>query len=144
VQWLSDGLGIIGSSAEVESLAASVEDNGDVFFVPAFTGMGAPYWDQYARGLLIGLSRGTGRGILPVRALEGIAFQTMDVLDVMHKDTGVATKELRVDGGRLPITCSCSFSLIFWYTSSQAQDNRNHSPWSCISCRTCHGLLGKY
>ncbi len=99
VQWLRDGLGIIGSSAEVESLAASVADNGDVFFVPAFTGMGAPYWDQYARGLLVGLSRGTGRGHIARAALEGIAFQTMDVLDVMQKDTGVAIKELRVDGG---------------------------------------------
>jgi glycerol kinase len=99
VQWLRDGLGIIGSSADVESLAASVADNGDVFFVPAFTGMGAPHWDQYARGLLIGLSRGTGRGHIARAALEGIAFQTMDVLDVMQKDTGVATKELRVDGG---------------------------------------------
>jgi glycerol kinase len=99
VQWLRDGLGIIGSSGEVEALASSVEDNGDVYFVPAFTGMGAPYWDQYARGLLIGISRGTGRGHIARAALEGIAFQTMDVLDVMHMDTGVETKELRVDGG---------------------------------------------
>jgi glycerol kinase len=99
VQWLRDGLGIIGSSSEVESLAASVEDNGDVFFVPAFTGLGAPYWDQYARGLLIGISRGTNRGHIARAALEGIAFQTLDVLEVMHKDTGVETKELRVDGG---------------------------------------------
>jgi glycerol kinase len=99
VQWLRDGLGIIDSSGEVEALAASVEDNGDVYFVPAFTGMGAPYWDQYARGLLIGISRGTGRGHIARAALEGIAFQTMDVLDVMHRDTGVETRELRVDGG---------------------------------------------
>jgi glycerol kinase len=99
VQWLRDGLGIIGSSGEVEALAASVEDSGDVYFVPAFTGMGAPYWDQYARGLLIGISRGTGRGHIARAALEGIAFQTMDVLDVMHRDTGVETRELRVDGG---------------------------------------------
>ncbi len=99
VQWLRDGLGIIGSSAEVESLASTVEDNGDVYFVPAFTGMGAPYWDQYARGMLIGLSRGTVKGHIARAALEGIAFQTMDVLDVMRMDTGVETKELRVDGG---------------------------------------------
>lgn len=99
VQWLRDGIGIIGSSAEVEMLAKSVEDNGDVFFVPAFTGMGAPYWDQYARGLLIGISRGTNRGHIARAALEGIAFQTMDVLDVMNKDTGMEVKELRVDGG---------------------------------------------
>jgi glycerol kinase len=99
VQWLRDGLGIISSSSEVESLAASVEDNGDVFFVPAFTGMGAPYWDQYARGLLIGISRGTNRAHIARAALEGIAFQTMDVLNVMNKDTGMDIKELRVDGG---------------------------------------------
>jgi glycerol kinase len=99
VQWLRDGLGIISSSSEVESLAASVEDNGDVFFVPAFTGMGAPYWDQYARGMLIGISRGTNRGHIARAALEGIAFQTMDVLNVMNKDTGMDIRELRVDGG---------------------------------------------
>ena len=99
VQWLRDGLGIIGSSSEVEALASSVEDNGDVFFVPAFTGMGAPYWDQYARGLLIGISRGTNRGHIARAALEGIAYQTMDVLDVMNRDTGMDVKELRVDGG---------------------------------------------
>ncbi len=99
VQWLRDGLGIIQSSAEVEALAASVEDNGDVFFVPAFTGMGAPYWDQYARGLLVGISRGTNRGHIARAALEGIAYQTMDVLNVMEKDTGLKIKELRVDGG---------------------------------------------
>ena len=99
VQWLRDGLGIIASSAEVESLAATVEDNGDVYFVPAFTGMGAPYWDQYARGLLVGISRGTNRGHIARAALEGIAYQTMDVLDVMNKDTEMKIKELRVDGG---------------------------------------------
>jgi len=99
VQWLRDGLGIIKSSSEVESLAATVEDNGDVFFVPAFTGMGAPYWDQYARGLLVGLSRGTNTGHIARAALEGIAYQTMDVLNVMEKDTGLRIRELRVDGG---------------------------------------------
>jgi glycerol kinase len=99
VQWLRDGLGIIDSSAEVETLAASVKDNGDVFFVPAFTGLGAPYWDQYARGMLIGISRGTNRGHIARAALEGIAYQTMDVLDVMNKDTNMQIKELRVDGG---------------------------------------------
>lgn len=99
VQWLRDGLGIIESSGDVEALAASVEDNGDLFFVPAFTGMGAPHWDQYARGLLIGISRGTSRGHVARAALEGIAFQTMDVLDVMTRDTGMKIKELRVDGG---------------------------------------------
>lgn len=99
VQWLRDGLGIIAASADVEALAASVEDNGDLYFVPAFTGMGAPYWDPHARGMMVGISRGTGRGHIARAALEGIAYQTMDVLDVMNKDTGMNVKELRVDGG---------------------------------------------
>ena len=83
VQWLRDGLGIIRNSSEIETLARTVEDNGDVFFVPAFTGMGAPYWDQYARGTMIGISRGTNRGHIARAALEGIAFQTLDVLEAM-------------------------------------------------------------
>lgn len=99
VQWLRDGLGIIKSSAEVEELARQVPDNGDLYLVPSFTGMGAPHWDQYARGLMIGISRGTTRAHIARAALESIAFQTMDVLDVMAKDTGINLAELRVDGG---------------------------------------------
>lgn len=99
VQWLRDGLGIIKSSAEVEELARQVPDNGDLYLVPSFTGMGAPHWDQYARGLMIGISRGTTRAHIARAALESIAFQTMDVLDVMVKDTGIDLTELRVDGG---------------------------------------------
>jgi len=99
VQWLRDGLGIINSSAEVEALARSVEDSGDLYIVPSFTGMGAPYWDQYARGIMVGISRGTTRAHIARAALDGIAFQTMDVLKVMEKDTGMQVKELRVDGG---------------------------------------------
>ena len=99
VQWLRDGLGIISSSAEVEKLAAQVEDSGDVYFVPAFTGMGAPHWDQYARGTMVGLTRGTTRAHIARAALEGIAFQTMVVLNVMELDTEIKTSELRVDGG---------------------------------------------
>lgn len=99
VQWLRDGLGIIKSSAEVEELARQVPDNGDLYLVPSFTGMGAPHWDQYARGLMIGISRGTTRAHIARAALESIAFQTMDVLDVMAKDTGINLTELRVDGG---------------------------------------------
>ncbi len=99
VQWLRDGLGIIKSSADVEALARQVDDSGDLYFVPTFTGMGAPYWDQYARGLMVGISRGTTRAHIARAALEGIAFQTMDVLNVMEKDTGMKAKELRVDGG---------------------------------------------
>lgn len=99
VQWLRDGLGVISTSAEVEKLANSVENSGEVFFVPAFTGLGAPYWDPHARGMLIGISRGTTRGHIARAALEGIACQTMDVLDVMKKDSGMEITELRVDGG---------------------------------------------
>lgn len=99
VQWLRDGLGIINSSSEIESLASQVEDNGDIFFVPSFTGMGAPYWDQYARGVMIGITRGTNRAHIARAALEGIAYQTMDVMKAMEMDTGLKISELRVDGG---------------------------------------------
>jgi glycerol kinase len=99
VQWLRDGLGIIKSSSEVEELAASVPDNGGVYFVPALTGLGAPHWDQYAKGSIYGLSRGTTAAHIARAALEGIAFQTMDIVNAMQKDAGVTLKELKVDGG---------------------------------------------
>ena len=99
VQWLRDGLGIIKSSSEVEELAASVEDNGGVYFVPALTGMGAPYWDQYAHGGIHGITRGTKAAHIARAALEGIAFQTMDIVNAMEKDAGVKLAELKVDGG---------------------------------------------
>ncbi len=99
VQWLRDGLGIIQSSSEVEKLALTVPDNGDVYFVPALTGLGAPHWDQYARGTIVGISRGTTTGHIARAALEGIAYQTMDVVNAMVRDSGVPLKELRVDGG---------------------------------------------
>ncbi len=99
VQWLRDGLGIIRSSSEVEALAASVPDNGGVYYVPALTGLGAPYWDQYAKGCIYGLSRGTTAAHIARAALEGIAFQTMDIVNAMEKDAGVKLAELKVDGG---------------------------------------------
>ena len=99
VQWLRDGLGIIRSSSEVEALAASVPDNGGVYFVPALTGLGAPYWDQYAKGCIYGITRGTTAAHIARAALEGIAFQTMDIVNAMQKDSGVRLKELKVDGG---------------------------------------------
>ena len=99
VQWLRDGLGIIRSSSEIEALAASVEDNGGVYFVPALTGMGAPYWDQYAHGTICGITRGTTAAHIARAALEGIAFQTMDIVGAMQKDAGVKLSELKVDGG---------------------------------------------
>ncbi len=99
VQWLRDGLGAIKSSAEVEELASRVPDTNGVYFVPAMTGLGAPWWDQYARGTIVGISRGTTTAHIARAALEGIAFQTMDITDAMSRDAGIPLKELKVDGG---------------------------------------------
>ena len=99
VQWLRDGLGIIKSSEEVERLAATVSDNGGVYLVPAFTGVGSPHWDPYARGMIHGLTRGATAGHIARAALEAIAYQTADVLRAMEADANVRLTELRVDGG---------------------------------------------
>ena len=99
IQWLKEGLGLIESAAEVNDLAASVEDNGGVYFVPAMAGLGAPHWDPHARGAVLGLTRGTTRGHLARAALEGIAFQVADVLDAMVADAGLPLQTVRVDGG---------------------------------------------
>ncbi len=99
VRWLRDGLGIIKDSAEVERLASSVPDNGGVYFVPAMSGLGAPYWDQNARGTIVGLTQGVTAGHIARAALEGIAFQTLDVVSAMEKDAGILISELKVDGG---------------------------------------------
>jgi glycerol kinase len=99
VQWLRDGLGIIRSSAEVEKLAMEVQDTGGVYFVPAFAGLGAPYWDPDARGTIVGLTRGTTAAHIARAAIDSIAYQTVDVLTAMEADAGLPIKELRVDGG---------------------------------------------
>ena len=99
VQWLRDGLKLIQASQEVEDLSAKVEDNGGVFMVPAFTGMGAPYWNQHARGIIVGLTRGSSNAHLARAAVESIAYQTMDVLKAMEADAGISIEEVRVDGG---------------------------------------------
>lgn len=99
IQWLRDGLKIIHSSDQVNELAASVEDNGGVYFVPALTGLGAPHWDQYARGTIVGITRGTTDGHIARATLEGIAFQVYDIVKAMEADSGRASLELRVDGG---------------------------------------------
>ena len=99
VQWLRDGLGIIKTSAEVERLAHSVADNGGVYLVPAFAGLGSPHWDAYARGAIVGLTGGATAGHVARAALESIAYQTADVLQAMENDSGIRLKELRVDGG---------------------------------------------
>jgi len=99
VQWLRDGLGIIESAADSETLAASVDTSDGVYVVPAFVGLGAPHWDQYARGTIIGITRGTTRAHIARATLEAIAFQTRDVVEAMERESGVAMPELRVDGG---------------------------------------------
>ena len=99
IQWLRDGLGILTSAAESETLAAHVADSGGVYFDPAFVGLGAPYWDMYARGAIVGLTRGTTRAHIVRAALEAICYQTRDVLQAMEADSGIAVSGLRVDGG---------------------------------------------
>ena len=99
VQWLRDGLGIIKTSGDVEALAASVDSSAGVYLVPAFAGLGAPYWNQYARGTMVGITRGSTGANIARAALESIAYQTMDVLNAMEADSGIRIKELRVDGG---------------------------------------------
>jgi glycerol kinase len=99
VQWLRDGLGIIKSSSEIEELASQVDDTNGVYFVPAFAGLGAPYWNQDAKGTIVGITRGTKAAHIARAAVESIAYQTMDVLKAMEADSGISIKELRVDGG---------------------------------------------
>ena len=107
LQWLRDGLGIIGAASEAGPLAASVPDTGGVFLVPAFVGLGAPHWDPYARGTIVGLTRGTSRAHIVRAAVEAMAFQTRDVVEAMERDTGYRLKELRVDGGAAVMDLLC-------------------------------------
>lgn len=109
IQWLRDGLGLIVDAAETGPIAGTVEETGDVFLVPAFTGLGAPWWDPYARGALVGLTRGTTRAHVLRAAVEAMAFQTRDVVEVMERDSGVRLEELRVDGGASVMDLLCSF-----------------------------------
>jgi glycerol kinase len=140
VQWLRDGLGIIDKASDVEALASKVADHGGVYLVPAFTGLGSPYWDPHARGLMIGITRGTTRGHIARAALEAIAFQSAELLRCMTADAGQALKELRVDRvaqrpddavpGRF-VRCS----------GRQAEGNRDHRAGRGLSGRTRHRLL---
>jgi glycerol kinase len=109
VQWLRDGLGLIREAAESEALARSVSDTGGVYFVPAFVGLGAPYWDMYARGTVVGLTRGTTAAHLARAALEAIAYQSRDVLEAMTEDAGLPPRQLRVDGGAVANDFLCQF-----------------------------------
>jgi glycerol kinase len=99
VQWLRDGLGIISKSGDVETLAGKVKDSEGVYFVPAFAGLGAPYWNQHARGTIVGITRGSTSAHIARAALDSIAYQTLEVLQAMEKDSGIEIRELRVDGG---------------------------------------------
>ena len=99
VQWLRDGLHFFRASPEIEALASSVPDSGGVYLVPAFAGLGAPHWDQYARGTIVGLTRGSTKAHIARAALEAIALQTMEVLKAMERDADIHLKQLRVDGG---------------------------------------------
>jgi glycerol kinase len=109
LQWLRDGLGIIDNAAEAGPIAASVPDSGGVYMVPAFVGLGAPYWDAYARGTIVGLTRGSGRAQLVRAAVESMAYQTRDVVEAMERDTGEPLRELRVDGGAAVMDVLCQF-----------------------------------
>ena len=109
LQWLRDGLGIISNAAEAGPIASSVPDSGGVFIVPAFVGLGAPYWDAYARGTIVGLTRGSGRAQLVRAAVESMAYQTSDVVEAIERDTGRPLLELRVDGGAAVMDVLCQF-----------------------------------
>ncbi|MCA3747945.1 MAG: glycerol kinase GlpK [Rubrobacter sp.] len=109
VQWLRDGLGIIRSAAETEALAKSVESNDGVYFVPALVGLGAPHWDSYARGTIVGITRGTTKAHLARAALESMCYQTLDVVRAMERDSGIELKELRADGGAVANTFLMQF-----------------------------------
>jgi len=114
LQWLRDGLGIIGSAGEAGPVASSVPDADGVFLVPAFVGLGAPHWDPYARGTIVGLTRGTTRAHLVRAAVEAMAFQTRDVVEAMERDTGRPLTELRVDGGAsvMDVLCQLQADLL--------------------------------
>src|SRR6202158_1478261 len=109
LQWLRDGLGIIASASEAGPIASSVPDSGGVFMVPAFVGLGAPHWDAYARGTIVGLTRGSGRAQIVRAAVESMAYQTRDVVEAMERDVGTTLLELRVDGGAAVMDVLCQF-----------------------------------
>jgi glycerol kinase len=109
LQWLRDGLGIIETTADAGPIASSVPDSGGVFMVPAFVGLGAPHWDPYARGTIVGLTRGSGRAQLVRAAVESMAYQTVDVVEAMESDLGAPLQELRVDGGAAVMDVLCQF-----------------------------------
>ncbi len=145
VQWLRDGLGIIRNSSDVEALAMQVSDTDGVCFVPAFAGLGAPYWNPDARGTLVGLTRGTKAAHIARAAIESIAYQTMDVLKAMEADAGISIKELRVDGGATANDLLMQFQAdLLQCKVIRPGDHGNHRTWGSLSGRTCCGFLERH
>ena len=135
LQWLRDGLGIIASAAEAGPLASSVPDSGGVFMVPAFVGLGAPHWDPYARGTIVGLTGGSGRAQLVRAAVESMGYQTRDVVEAMELDVGSRMHELRVDGGAAVMDVLCQFQAdLLGIPGSKATPDRNDSAGSGVPC----------
>ena len=122
VKWLRDEMGLIASAAESEEIAASIADNGNVYFVPAFTGLGAPHWDMYSRGTIVGLTRGTGKAHIVRAALEAIAYQSADVLEAMSRDSSTRLNVLHVDGGASANDFLMQFQACLLYTSDAADE----------------------
>ncbi len=144
VQWLRDNLRLIGSSADVEALAASVPNTGGVVFVPAFVGLGAPHWDPHAGGLLIGLRRDTSPGHIARAALESIAFQVADVLEAVHSETGTPLGALRVDGGAAVNDLLMQFQAdILGVPVVRPRGDRNDSAGCCLPGWVGGGILGR-
>lgn len=143
VQWLRDGLQFFNSAEEIESLAKSVPDNGGVYLVPAFVGLGAPHWDSEARGMMIGLTRGTTKAHVARAALEGIAFQCAEVLEAMQLDAGTELKELRVDGGASRNNLLMQFQAdISGRAGHSSRHYRNDCARGGVPCRPFDGRLG--
>jgi glycerol kinase len=133
VQWLRDGLGLIKTAAESEELAQSVEDNGGVYLVPAFVGLGAPYWDGFARGAMFGLTRGANRGHLTRATLESIAYQTRDILEAMEKDSGITLSALKVDGGATTNNFLMQFQADMLNVPVVRQNNVEATAWGAAA-----------
>ena len=130
VQWLRDELGLIPTAADIGPLAASVPDAGGVYLVPAFVGLGSPWWDARARGTIVGLTRGTGTAQLARAVVEAMAYQTRDVVDSMAAASGQTIAELRVDGVRRPWTCCCRSRPTSWACRWPARWSRRPRRWA--------------
>ena len=142
VQWLRDNLGLISDAAQIEALARQVEDNGDVYFVPAFSGLFAPYWRDDARGVFAGLTRYVNRGHIARAVLEATAYQTKDVLDAMQADSGVAMEALKVDGGMVANELLMQFQADMLGNSRDSpRGYGDHGPRRGVRRRTRRRLL---